>query len=535
MADPFSIVTGALGTIDACINLARYLNDVVRGFKSIEDDIQHLLHRVTTIQKVAGTIKATFEAEWDSQPRPADKDQTTINGLWQYTGEYLSDCLSIVSELNNLICRLLGRPDGSTEIRPHGLEDHHKELDSPTSSLTQQTSLKMARLKLFIRKKGKEREFLKIETRLDQALKSADLMLNAINLATTCQAQRRTSSSIGDFSNEIVAGLDYLDQQIQQMRKDFWDSQANTASQDSHLDVLTVEAAENIRPLATLNEHFSLPRAVTSIYTGRREALDDLRSFFFGATSGTGRGSQKRFCIYGLGGSGKTEFCCKFAQENQNRLWAVFWIDASSPDRVRQTYSAIAKEGKRDPNERAAKAWLASSERPWLLIIDGADHDADLEELEDYIPEGASGMILVTTRNPVHRTLGTVGCRYFQFKELIEEDANSLLLTTAEEPRPWTVTTQKLASPIAKSLGFLPLPLRHAGYAIMKQLATLSNYLTYYEGSWQRVRRSRKSIAMDEDEHLKAYASYEIMYAGLEAKKTAQSRDALDLLKTFAG
>ena len=182
MADPFSIVAGALGTTDACISLARYLNEVVRGFKSVEDDIQHLLHRVATIQKVAGTIKATFEAEWDSQPNPADKDQTTINGLWQYTGEYLSDCLSIVSELNNLLCWLLGRPDESTEDQLHDLGDHDRELASPTSSITQQASSKMARLKLFIRKKGKEHEFLKIETRLDEALKSADLMLNAINL-----------------------------------------------------------------------------------------------------------------------------------------------------------------------------------------------------------------------------------------------------------------------------------------------------------------------------------------------------------------
>jgi hypothetical protein len=182
MADPFSIIAGALGTSDVCISLARYLKEVVRGYKSIEDDIQHLLQRVATIQKVAGTIKAIFEAEWDSQPKSADRDQTRINGLWQYTGEYLSDCLSIVSELNNLLCRILEKPDESTENQPHDLGDHNKELASPPSSLTQQTSSKMSRLKLFIRKKGKEREFLKIETRLDEALKSADLMLSAINL-----------------------------------------------------------------------------------------------------------------------------------------------------------------------------------------------------------------------------------------------------------------------------------------------------------------------------------------------------------------
>ncbi len=28
---------------------------------------------------------------------------------------------------------------------------------------------------------------------------------------------------------------------------------------------------------------------------------------------------QKRFVVYGTGGSGKTQFCCKFAQDNQDR------------------------------------------------------------------------------------------------------------------------------------------------------------------------------------------------------------------------
>lgn len=29
--------------------------------------------------------------------------------------------------------------------------------------------------------------------------------------------------------------------------------------------------------------------------------------------------TQKRYVIYGLGGSGKTEFCCKFAQDNREQ------------------------------------------------------------------------------------------------------------------------------------------------------------------------------------------------------------------------
>lgn len=63
------------------------------------------------------------------------------------------------------------------------------------------------------------------------------------------------------------------------------------------------------------NKHFYVPHTVSSIFTGRRRLLRDLRDAF---NSGS-KELQKRFVIWGLGGSGKTEFCCKFAQDNRAR------------------------------------------------------------------------------------------------------------------------------------------------------------------------------------------------------------------------
>lgn len=63
-----------------------------------------------------------------------------------------------------------------------------------------------------------------------------------------------------------------------------------------------------------------------------------------------------------------------------------FWIDASSQESANHTLSRITKIGGVEPNKRAAKNWLSSLDRLWLLLIDNAD-DATIA-VENYIPEG---------------------------------------------------------------------------------------------------------------------------------------------------
>lgn len=216
-------------------------------------------------------------------------------------------------------------------------------------------------------------------------------------------------------------------------------------------------------------------------------------------------------------------------------FWAIFWIDGSSEVQATQTFSKIAKIGGVEPNKAAAKNWLSNLEYPWLLIIDNADDPQT--PVEAYFPEGERGHIIVTTRDPALQLHGTVGARSFHFEQLKEDEANDLLLKAANKPGPWDLRTQELASDITKTLGFLPLALVHAGRAIMNGFCTLANYITSYDMNWQRVRRSRGSSGLREDEenmYLNIYSSYEVIYLGLEGKDTLAAMDAIELLKTFS-
>ena len=190
--------------------------------------------------------------------------------------------------------------------------------------------------------------------------------------------------------------------------------------------------------------------------------------------------------------------------------------------------------GKVEPNERAAKSWLSSQERPWLLIIDNADN-SDIP-LESYFPEGEGGLILVTTRNPNLKVHGTVGPRYYHFTELAATESNDLLLKAADEPTPWSLVTQQSATDICKALGCLPLALVHAGKTILARLCTLQNYLTFFEKNWNRIRKTKNQNSSHpvSDSNAIIYSSYEILYYGLAAKGTQASEDALDLLKVFS-
>ena len=217
-------------------------------------------------------------------------------------------------------------------------------------------------------------------------------------------------------------------------------------------------------------------------------------------------------------------------------FWGVFWIDASSNERAKQSFSTIARVGRVEPNERAAKNWLSSlgRDKPWLLIVDNADDTSF--PVEECYPDGDCGFILITTRNPILKVHGTIGPRYYHFGELEEDESVELLLKAADERPPWSQTTLDSAKDICRTLGDLPLALMHAGKTILARQCTLENYLSFFEKNWTRIRklRSPNDASSISDANAAIYSSYELIHDGIVAKGTQASADALDLLKVFS-
>ena len=106
------------------------------------------------------------------------------------------------------------------------------------------------------------------------------------------------------------------------------------------------------------------------------------------------------------GGTGKTQLAVDFthAMWNTRAVEILIWVNAASRESVITGFAQAANTvDASQPDEGAETAaarfvsWLAHTRRPWALVIDDL---AELSDLEELWPSGASGRVLITTRLP---------------------------------------------------------------------------------------------------------------------------------------
>jgi tetratricopeptide (TPR) repeat protein len=288
----------------------------------------------------------------------------------------------------------------------------------------------------------------------------------------------------------------------------------------------------------TPNQHFVIPRQVRTYYTGRESQLAKVEAAFRDPTLPI----QQVFVIYGLSGSGKTELAFRFSEEHRHRFWGVFYVDGTSEKHAATSYATIATIGGVAPNEKAAKNWLATRALPWLLIIDNVDEEKI--KIHELLPQGAKGCCIITTRNPAHITHGNVGDRYLELLPMEPEEAQTLIIKAAEEPKPWPSLVVDSAKAICYALGFLPLALDQAAKAIRHGICEWAEYLVYFDRQIRRIRRtlhgrSRSRSAgreqNQEDKHsINVFSTYEILYESLQSSPKERYQDAVELLHVFS-
>lgn len=128
------------------------------------------------------------------------------------------------------------------------------------------------------------------------------------------------SENFQDMCRNIHAHLDDL-------------QESNKSATDFHYDAAALDALRELREavksastamdMVSSNKHFYIPQSVSSLFTGRESELRELRESFLpkrGSPMRDNSQGQRRFVVFGLGGSGKTQFCSKFAQDNQDRF-----------------------------------------------------------------------------------------------------------------------------------------------------------------------------------------------------------------------
>lgn len=159
----------------------------------------------------------------------------------------------------------------------------------------------------------------------------------------------------------------------------------------------------------------------TEHFVQREAEMSQLEKFF---QPDADKKLRKVFVVNGLGGMGKTQLCVEYARRHKEDFTAVFWLDGSSKDALRQSLANAAtrlpREGPSlggrsvpdahdvDGSTEALLQWLSlEANTGWLLVLDNIDRewqgasgaaDPEAYDFKDYLPPADHGNVLITTR-----------------------------------------------------------------------------------------------------------------------------------------
>ncbi|KAA6413397.1 MAG: hypothetical protein FRX48_03143 [Lasallia pustulata] len=254
------------------------------------------------------------------------------------------------------------------------------------------------------------------------------------------------------------------------------------------------------------------------MFTGRKRYLNHLNRLFITKTSL--RQANRICCLHGMGGAGKTQICLKFAEDHKDWFSRILWVDSSNEQTIKQSWKNIAnhpdaKSSTVQDTPEAARNWLSMTDK-WLLIFDNADGEPDI--IEENLPSGTGGHVLVTSRNHNMRRIVSEES-YLEINEMDKHDAILLLLKAAYLPKPFKKYKAD-ASAIVDELGCLPLAVDQAGAYIGRGFCTINTYL-------EVLSRHRKEL-LDHSSSFKGASKYG------RAVEATTAENAITLLQIFS-
>jgi hypothetical protein len=239
-------------------------------------------------------------------------------------------------------------------------------------------------------------------------------------------------------------------------------------------------------------------------FTGRKQELRLLHSFFSATATAEDRDFPRRAAIHGMAGIGKTQTALKFADKYRSRFSAILWTSAVNGVKMSQGYDRFAElldlpeKSRAEQHVRinAVKRWLDkqamnSEGQSWLLILDNVDRD-NIQEVFEFLPSNnnTGGSILFTTRSheAAARLVGSSGMS-IELRKMDREEGMELLLSASEIGARDKETKAK-ASSIVASIGSLPLVLDQLAFIAREAQGDLDTCAKHIEENKSMVRPS---------------------------------------------
>ncbi|KAI5268806.1 purine and uridine phosphorylase [Aureobasidium subglaciale] len=341
------------------------------------------------------------------------------------------------------------------------------------------------------------------------------------------------AAGLDNFPCLVIRGIsDYADTH----KNDDWHAYAASTAAAYAKQLLTVVPLTPVTGLPSIaatsvttpsalrvNQHWIIPRQSSNLFTGREELLRDMKIFLLPTSEAPSR--RPTYVLYGIGGAGKSETTIKFAEENRNSFWGIFWINADSRASAEQGFADISSTfGLSGTDIASVKSWFSGLEESWLLVLDNCDDEA--LNLSDLCPSGQFGSMIITTRLPDCCDYG----KPQNIDELGQQPSTELLLKACGiSPDD---AARKDAMEVVDLVGQLAIALVHAGAYIRKGYCTLQRYPAVFQDRHERECAMEFNLKQMSSTHGSVYTTFEISAAAI-----ANSEDgnlALTLLRLLA-
>ncbi|MCJ1468862.1 hypothetical protein MMC07_007492 [Pseudocyphellaria aurata] len=269
---------------------------------------------------------------------------------------------------------------------------------------------------------------------------------------------------------------------------------------------------------------------VVSRFVARDAEMNQLRQELVPISANVVR--RTVFVLHGLGGIGKTQLSIEFARKYCGSYSAIFWIDGSSKERLKQSIANLAsrlpqhqilerarsysleKRSNVDEVVEEVLKWLSQpSNNQWLLIFDNVDRefsasstDPEAFDVYDYFPEADQGYILITSRLASLYRLG------FDMKlEPVDEVQGNTVLENS-----YGKSVQG-SSKLVSLLHGLPLAITQAGSYMRETGTNVPEYIESYDHAWKSLMTSQNRFTRRE-----------------HTDRSAECEDATNLLRLWA-
>jgi tetratricopeptide (TPR) repeat protein len=252
-----------------------------------------------------------------------------------------------------------------------------------------------------------------------------------------------------------------------------------------------LEREEQQQRASTNAPIWNIPYTRNPLFTGRENLLQqldtNLHSLKVAAlTQPYQQPARQPQAISGLGGIGKTQTAVEYAYRHRDDYRYVLWVNAATRDTIITSFLDLAtllklpERLEQDQNRMiaAVKHWFSAHDA-WLTIFDNAD---DLSLVEEFLPPGGKGHLLLTTRAHAPGTLANS----LAVKKMDMDEAMLLLLRRARVLQPddeleqASTADRASAEAIAREMDGLPLALDQAGAYIEETQCSLASYLKQY-------------------------------------------------------